>query len=327
MEHDILKIIHFVPSSLTINMDWGIKENRTAVIALYKCNKSPSDIFKILKPLKISKKFVHRAIKRYRQLSSLDDRPRSGRPRISRTPAVIKAVGARIRRNPRRKQKIMAREMKISARTMSRIIQEDLHLRAYRRRTGHRLNPKLKSIRMHRSKQLLQRYANGGHHRILFTDEKIFSIEEKFNRQNDRVYAHSSREAAEKVPKVERGHHPASVMVWWGVSFNGVTQLHFCEQGVKTKAKNYQEDILEGVVKPLNQTLFASDSWVFQQDDAPAHKARTTQQCSGFRTMFQSSSQLQNGRLEARTLIFWITNYGIIWRKRPAASLTAIWNL
>ncbi|CAH0398678.1 unnamed protein product [Chilo suppressalis] len=40
-----------------------------------------------------------------------------------------------------------------------------------------------------------------------------------------KVYAHSSKEAAQVVGKVQRGHHPASVMVWWGVSYQGVTKL------------------------------------------------------------------------------------------------------
>jgi len=30
-------------------------------------------------------------------------------------------------------------------------------------------------------------------------------------------------------------------------------------------------------VKPLNTTLFNGQEWVFQQDSAPAHKAKTTQ--------------------------------------------------
>jgi len=40
-------------------------------------------------------------------------------------------------------------------------------------------------------------------------------------------------------------------MVWCGVSNQGVTPLHFCEKGVKTGARVYQEDVLQGVVKPL----------------------------------------------------------------------------
>lgn len=258
-------------------MEWGVKENRIAVIALHKCNKGPKEIFELLQPLQITMKFVYRTINRYTEASSVDDRPRSGRPRTIRTKKVVEAVRHRILRNPLRKQKVMAREMKIPKRTMSRIVKEDLKLGAYRRSTGHRLNDKLRAIRLTRSRRLLKTYAGKKYQKILFTDEKIFTIEEKFNRQNDRIYAHSSKEAAEKVPRVERGHHPASVMVWWGVSYNGTTELYFCQQGVKTKAKNYQEDILEKVVKPLNSTMFNNEHWIFQQDSAPAHKAKSTQ--------------------------------------------------
>jgi len=56
-----------------------------------------------------------------------------------------------------------------------------------------------------------------------------------------------------KIQKVEMGHHPVSVMVvWWGVSCEGVTQLHYYIQGPRTQAINYQNDILEKVVKSLN---------------------------------------------------------------------------
>ncbi|KAL4096580.1 hypothetical protein QTP88_021506 [Uroleucon formosanum] len=219
-------------------MEWGIKENRTVVIVLFKCNKTPLEIFNLLKLLKITEKFVYRTIKRFKEFNTIDDKPISGRPREIRTNAAVKAIAQRIRRNPLCKQKIMDREMKIPPRTMSRIIKEDLGLGAYRRSTGQAT----------RTKKLLHRYAKNGHRQIL----------KKFNRQNDRVYAHNSREAAEKIQRVERKHHPASVMVWWGVSYEDVAQLHFCEQGVKTRAVNYQNDILE-------------------KDSAPAHKAKKTQ--------------------------------------------------
>ena len=47
---------------------------------------------------------------------------------------------------------------------------------------------------------------------------------------------------------------------------------------MKTGAQVYQEDVLQGAVRPLNTTLFNGQKWVFQQDAAPAHKARTTQE-------------------------------------------------
>jgi inhibitor of nuclear factor kappa-B kinase subunit alpha len=47
---------------------------------------------------------------------------------------------------------------------------------------------------------------------------------------------------------------------------------------VKTGAQAYQEDVLQGVVTPLNTTVFNGQKWVFQQDSAPAHKAKVTQE-------------------------------------------------
>ncbi|XP_055918417.1 uncharacterized protein LOC129950507 [Eupeodes corollae] len=228
-------------------------------IALHKCGKNSNQIFELLKPLGLSRMFVYRTIKRFDELSRVEDRPRSGRPRVARTSAKVKAVRERVRRNPLRKQKIMSRELDISARSMSRLIR-DLHMKAYRRATGHLLTPSLKTIRLERS--------------------KAFAVarEEVYNKQNDKIFATSSKGAKKVVPRVQRGHHPASVMVWWGVSHKGVTSLHFCEKGVKTGAKVYQESVLEGVVKRLTNTLFNGERWVFQQDSAPAHKAKTTQE-------------------------------------------------
>lgn len=258
-------------------MEWTDKENRIAVIALYKCGMEKKKILSTLQPLEISRSFVYRAIKLFTETGDVNDRHRSGRPRSVRTPQVIKAVEARIRRNPLRKQKILAREMDVNPKSISRIIKKDLGLGAYKRQTGQLLNAKLKAHRKEKSKVLLSQYADEKYKKILFTDEKIFTVEEKFNKQNDRVYARSSQDASELVPRVQKGHHPASVMVWWGVSYNGVTDLYFCEKGVKTAARNYQRNILEAVVKPLTKTLFKNQLWVFQQDSAPAHKAKTTQ--------------------------------------------------
>ena len=65
---------------------------------------------------------------------------------------------------------------------------------------------------------------------------------------------------------------------WRGVSFNGTTQLHFCEHGVKTSAHVYQTTVLEPIIKPLNTTMLPNQQWTCQQDSAPANTARTTQE-------------------------------------------------
>lgn len=210
-----------------------MKENRIAVIALHKCGKSASEILNLLKPLKITKRFIYRAIERFNETSGIDDRARTGRPRTVRTVSAIKTVQERIRRNPLRKPTILSRELEISTRSMSRLIRDDLHMKAYRRSTAHIMTPRLKQIRLERCKRLLLWHAANGLENILFTDEKIFTVEQVFNKQNDKVYATSSEEAKKTVPRVQRGHHPAFVMVWWGVSNKGVTTLHFCEKESK----------------------------------------------------------------------------------------------
>jgi hypothetical protein len=63
-------------TSLGVNMEWVFKENNVTVIALHKCGKTDSQIFKLLKPLKISRNFIYRAIKLYKDLRSVEDRVR-----------------------------------------------------------------------------------------------------------------------------------------------------------------------------------------------------------------------------------------------------------
>ncbi|CAH2092028.1 unnamed protein product [Euphydryas editha] len=117
-------------------MEWGVKENRIAVIALHKVGMEPPIIFQTLQKLGISRMFVYRTIN---NTSSVEDQKRSGWPHAVRTTKAA-AVKVRIRRNPIRKQKILSREMEIPTRTLSRIIKQDLKLAAYRRYIGHALN-------------------------------------------------------------------------------------------------------------------------------------------------------------------------------------------
>jgi hypothetical protein len=95
-------------------MEWGIKENHVAVIALHNCRKSHSQIFKLVKPLKISRMFIYPAIKHYKELWRVEDRARSERLKCVKPEAAIRTVWERIRRNLLWKQKIMSLKLNIS---------------------------------------------------------------------------------------------------------------------------------------------------------------------------------------------------------------------
>ena len=121
-------------------------ENHMAVIALHNCGKSYSQIFKLLKPLTVSRMYIFRAIKRYEELWLVEDRAQSGCLKSLRAEAAIKRVWEQIHRNLLWKQKILSREMNISTRSMSSIIGDDLHMSAHYRSKRHILTPAVKAI-------------------------------------------------------------------------------------------------------------------------------------------------------------------------------------
>ncbi len=106
--------------------------------------------------------------------------------------------------------------------------------------------------------KVAKKVPKNAHWRILFTDEKIFNSEEKFNHQNDHVYAKSCYEAKDKIPRVQRSHHRPLVMVWQGVSYSSAIQIHFCDANVKTNGEVYRA-ILNDVLQPLEEIVFMDE--------------------------------------------------------------------
>ena len=70
------------------------------LIALHNCGKIYSQIFEPLKQLKISRRFIYQAIKRYEKLWRVEDRARSESLKSLKVEAAIKTVREWIRRNP-----------------------------------------------------------------------------------------------------------------------------------------------------------------------------------------------------------------------------------
>ncbi len=124
-------------------------------------------------------------------------------------------------------------QIKFSNGSVYRILNKDLGPNAYKRPKCQILNARLKNTLLTRVKTL-KGFGRGGFKKILFSDEKIFTVEEHINKQNTFYYAKNYREVCEKAPGVERAHHPEHIMVWWGVSFVVVTPIHFCYPGIKT---------------------------------------------------------------------------------------------
>jgi len=140
-------------------------------------------------------------------------------------------------------------------------------MKAHLRSKGHLLTPALKELRRTRAERLLRWHVENWHENILFTDEKFFTIEEQYNNPNNKSYAQTSLEmnsegAGMPSPFLRHG-------LVGGVPSRGDTFSFLQERG-ETGVRVYQEDVLQGVVKQLNMTLFSGQEWVFQQDSVPA---------------------------------------------------------
>ncbi|GFX03126.1 uncharacterized protein TNCV_4289091 [Trichonephila clavipes] len=110
--------------------------------------------------------------------------------------------------------------------------------------------------------------------RFLFTDEKLFTVQQVHNSQNDSIWC---VDAPSTSAIVEHRQYPKSVMVWGGICTRDRTPLVFVKEGVKINQKVFQRDILEAVALPWDQKHFGNASWTLQQDSAPVCKAKKTQ--------------------------------------------------
>nr|CAD2187203.1 unnamed protein product [Meloidogyne enterolobii] len=66
-------------------------------------------------------------------------------------------------------------------------------------------------------------------------------------------------------------------MVWAGISASGKKPLIFVDPGVKVNKDYYLREIFQRVLKPRFKSHFGRRVWIFQQDSAPAHKAKEVQ--------------------------------------------------
>ena len=111
----------------------------------------------------------------------------------------------------------------------------------------------------------------------MFTDEKIFTVAAPRNSQNDRLYCLQGSRKKDILPERLLRTRPTfsqSLMVSVGISVLGRTSLHFVEPGVKVNGEYYRNVLLAEKLLPDMRDL--SEFFIFQQDGAPAHRARQT---------------------------------------------------
>ena len=114
--------------------------------------------------------------------------------------------------------------------------------------------------------------------KLVFSDEKLFVIQQFVNKQNDRVYLPKRSAENLHLRLATRTQAPAMVMVWAAITADGRSPLVFIDRGVKINAEYYRENMLEDALEPWARKHFGHRPWTFQQDSAPSQSAHATQE-------------------------------------------------
>jgi len=221
-------------------------------------------------------------LKKIRKTGTVNRQPGSGRPRSARTDENIETVDDLLSQEDKpkthRSTRQISRETGIHCSSVHRIIHCDVQLKCLKRRRAQQLSEANRVARLTRCKQLLKRYDDSAVDFIWFTDEKVFTVEPPCTSQNDRVYVPVGTKKRLIQPSRllrTRSTFSKSVMVSVTVSKMGVTELMFVDSGVKVNDHYYCNVLLPQQIIPAIKQV-AGDTFVFQQDSAPAHCARDT---------------------------------------------------
>ena len=168
------------------------------------------------------------------------------------------------------------RETGISRSTIRRIAKHDLNLTPYKRLKGQKLSMIDENKRRKRVSLLLQKITKETLKKTFFTDEKIFTVDTPRNTQNDRVYAdvEKKNEIVDDRLYTTKNTFPKKIMVSVGVSQLGKTSVFFIDSGAKVNADYYQTQLLSKMIPEM--TRISNGDYIFQQDGARAHTAKST---------------------------------------------------
>lgn len=125
----------------------------------------------------------------------------------------------------------------INLEAIRRMVKNKLGLKQYKLQKVQLLTDENKRMRLQRCRQLQYEAVDQQWGQILFTDEKLFTVKQTHNHQNDRC-------GCAQAP----GTSTHSVMVWVGFYASGKTPLVFVDQGIKIDQKINRFVILESVV-------------------------------------------------------------------------------
>lgn len=213
---------------------------------------------------------VARLLQRYRQIGTTQDRPRTGRPRVTtpREDQRIRVIHLRNRFVTAAETAATALGRRISQRTVHRRLRA-AGIRAYRPFRGMGLTVQHRRRRLQWARRV-RVWQVREWRRVLFTDESRYLLFRNDGRE--RVYRRRGERLAPACIRQVVPFGGGGVMVWGGICGENKTDLVIVQGNMN--AVQYRDQVLQPVVLPFlhNQP----QGTVFQHDNARPHIARLT---------------------------------------------------
>lgn len=249
----------------------------------------------IAKAVGVSRKVAARWVDRYQQQHNVAERPKPGRKPIMNREAIAAAV-AIVEQQDVRNCNVVAQQLaeghqvQVSGRTVRRQLQRvGMAYEAPKRVRIISDANKLKRVAF-AQQAISKRVRWGG---VMITDSKYFLLQ----RTHDRLVRYWGWKGQRRTQLTAR--NSMSLHVYGGVTRYGTSPLHYAtgtskqqskyvyaagggSKGAAMRGVGHQEyiDVLDTTLLPAANTLFKGtgwqDKWVFQQDNAPAHKHSKT---------------------------------------------------
>ena len=248
-------------------------ELRRRIHARLLAGDSPTDV---AKQFSVSRSTVYRTKDLFAATGGYAQRPIPGRPKSTCTKANIEAVEAEIKKDPCVNIRKMSRTLNIDKTAISRIVKHDLGMKSRAVMKVQGLMAIQRERHLDRCRILLSKLKKGRDGKVLvFSDEKIFTVDTVSNSRTLRYIAKSPEDVPPSVKFTGRTKFPASAMMLGVVGSDGKAFPPYWVDGTMDAAK-YKKFLAYKVFPALDAT-YGCDGWIWTQDGAPAHTSKAIQ--------------------------------------------------
>lgn len=241
---------------------------RNIVVKLRKEKKSYGEIAKIVK---LPRATVQTIVKNYINNKSVENNPRSGRPK-KLTRRDVSFILKEVNKDPKISAPKLAEHIEECSNIIvhPRTIRNALHENGFKSRVARKkplISEKNRKLRLNFAKTHLDKNMHFWN-RVLFTDESKYNIFGSDGRSKVWRKPNTALDPKNIIPTVKHGG--GSVMVWGAMSASGVGRLVFIDGNMD---RHQYKNILEQNLKPSVDKLCLGNQWIFQQDNDPKHTA------------------------------------------------------